>query len=49
VSQLIQKKFLTSSQPKKETIKNKFNRGNDTCESFEERKKVDRKRGQDKL
>jgi len=46
--QLIQDIFRTSSH-KKKTIKNRFNRGNDTCESFEEGKKVDRMREQDKL
>jgi len=49
VSQLIQEIFLTSSYPQKKTIKNRFNRGNDTCGSFEEGKKIDRKRGQDRL
>jgi len=32
----------------RKTIKSRFNRGNDTCESLKEGKKVDQKRGQDK-
>jgi len=35
--------------PPKETIKNRFNRGNDTSGSLKEGKKIYRKLGQDRL
>jgi len=34
--------FLIASLPLEKNIKNRFDRGSDTCGSFEEGKKVDR-------